>query len=69
LAQYQSWTAIERGLGSVLRRLQRTDLNASAASACHKLAPDVEQDVLMLYRNLQRALQSWNAFNVEPQSS
>jgi len=64
LSSYHQWPTVQKGVKSVLRRLQRPELMPQVDAACRSLPPEAETEMLALYANLQTAWQQWNAFSV-----
>ena len=56
LAQYHDWAHIRRGIGSVLRRLNRTELMEEVVTASLDLRADARNDFAIYYPRLGKEL-------------
>ena len=59
LAHYNQWHHLERGINSVLRRLNRKDLAPMVLSETRQVLAACEQDCYALHAQLQDEWQSW----------
>ena len=59
LLHYDKWEHLERGLYSVMRRLQRSEMAASVIDTTQHLIPQCQQDCAALHQQLQQQWQSW----------
>jgi acyl carrier protein phosphodiesterase len=65
LSNYHQWRHIERGLSSVLRRLDRADLARTTHEACRMAMPVVRRCFAGFYPDLRGAWHHWNAFSID----
>ena len=64
LASYDQWQHVERGLASVLRRLQRPEILTQVKQASADQVDRTDQDLARFYPQLRQAWRGWNAFDV-----
>jgi acyl carrier protein phosphodiesterase len=62
LANYHHWPHVSRGLESVLRRLNRTEILADVEHHSHRLIEPSLADFDIYFPQLRAAWQEWNAF-------